>query len=253
MTFGIFWFFITLSVESSLIPIRHVIVEHRLYLPSIGFFIAAVLSVDYFFSNMRLKIVLMAAIVLALSVGAYNRNTVWEDPQKLWEDVIAKAPNNARAYNNLGVELKNKGEFDKAIEQFEKALRADKNYTTVFFNLGYVHYRLGNYENSVAYLRQALTGDLTLQLHLGILNKLGMAYSAMGQTEDAINAFKEAIKISPLSVAPYNNLGVQYIKAGRFDLAIDILEKAVKIRDEPYLRSNLSIAYAAKEHGGHNN
>ncbi|MBI1810606.1 MAG: tetratricopeptide repeat protein [Nitrospirae bacterium] len=234
IAFGIFWFFITLSVESSIIPIRDVIVEHRLYLPSIGFFIAAVLSVDYLFSNMRLKTALMAVIVLALSVGAYNRNTVWKDPQTLWEDVIAKAPNNARAYNNLGVELKNKGEFDKAIEQFEKSLKADKNYTSVFFNLGDVQYRLGNYEDAVVYLKKALTLKLNQQLHLDVLNKLGRTYSAMGQAENAIDAFKEAIKVYPTAVAPYNNLGVQYIKTGRFDLAIETLEKALKIREEPY-------------------
>jgi hypothetical protein len=40
ISFGIFWFFITLSVESSVIPIRDVIYEHRVYLPSAGFFIA---------------------------------------------------------------------------------------------------------------------------------------------------------------------------------------------------------------------
>lgn len=245
--FGIFWFFITLSVESSIIPIRDVIVEHRLYLPSIGFFIAAVLSVDYLFSNMRLKTALMTAIVLALSVGAYNRNTIWKDPQTLWEDVIAKAPNNARAYNNLGVELKNKGEYDKAIEQFEKSLKADKNYTSVYFNLGDVQYRLGNYEDAVVYLKKALTLKLNQQLQLDVLNKLGRTYSAMGQTESAIDAFKEAIKVYPLAVAPYNNLGVQYIKTGRFDLAIEILESALKIREEQYLRSNLSLAYTKKE------
>jgi hypothetical protein len=37
ISFGIFWFFITLSVESSIIPIRDVIFEHRVYLPSVGF------------------------------------------------------------------------------------------------------------------------------------------------------------------------------------------------------------------------
>ena len=36
---GVFWFFITLSIESSVIPIQDVIFEHRLYLPSIGLFI----------------------------------------------------------------------------------------------------------------------------------------------------------------------------------------------------------------------
>ena len=34
--FGIFWIFITLSVESSVIPIADVIFEHRMYLPMAG-------------------------------------------------------------------------------------------------------------------------------------------------------------------------------------------------------------------------
>jgi len=245
--FGISWFFITLSVESSIIPIRDIIVEHRLYLPSIGFFIAAVLSVEYFFSNVRLKIALMLVIVLVLSISTYNRNTIWKDPQALWEDVIAKSPNNARAYNNLGVELKNKGEYDKAIEQLEKSLKADKNYTSVYFNLGDVQYRLGNYEDAVVYLKKALTLKLNQQLRLDVLNKLGRTYSATGQAGSAIDAFKEAIKVYPAAVAPYNNLGVQYIKIGEFDLAIEMLESALKIREEQYIRSNLSLAYAKKE------
>jgi hypothetical protein len=37
MSFGIIWFFVTLSVTSSFIVIYDVIFEHRLYLPSIGF------------------------------------------------------------------------------------------------------------------------------------------------------------------------------------------------------------------------
>ena len=39
ISFGIFWFFTTISVESSIIPIRDVIFEHRVYLPSVGFVI----------------------------------------------------------------------------------------------------------------------------------------------------------------------------------------------------------------------
>jgi hypothetical protein len=37
VSFGIFWFFVALSVTSSFIVIHDVIFEHRLYLPSIGF------------------------------------------------------------------------------------------------------------------------------------------------------------------------------------------------------------------------
>ena len=37
ISFGIFWFFLTLLPESSIIPIKDVIYEHRLYLPMVGF------------------------------------------------------------------------------------------------------------------------------------------------------------------------------------------------------------------------
>ena len=46
ISFGILFFFITLSIESSIIPIADVIFEHRLYLPSVGFCI--IVSTLYF-------------------------------------------------------------------------------------------------------------------------------------------------------------------------------------------------------------
>ena len=39
ISFGIFWFFLTLAVESSIIPISDLMFEHRTYLPSFGFFL----------------------------------------------------------------------------------------------------------------------------------------------------------------------------------------------------------------------
>jgi hypothetical protein len=47
--FGIFWFYITLSPTSSFVPILDVIFEHRLYLPSVGFFIAFITGYELFF------------------------------------------------------------------------------------------------------------------------------------------------------------------------------------------------------------
>jgi hypothetical protein len=37
MVFGIYWFFLNLMLESSVIPLNNVIFEHRLYLPSAGY------------------------------------------------------------------------------------------------------------------------------------------------------------------------------------------------------------------------
>ena len=49
IAFGIFWFFVTLSVESSIIPIQDVIYEHRLYLPSVGFFMAIMSGIVFIY------------------------------------------------------------------------------------------------------------------------------------------------------------------------------------------------------------
>ncbi len=51
IAFFIFWFFIILSPTSSFVPIRDVIYEHRLYLPSVGFFVIAVLLLDMLFQK----------------------------------------------------------------------------------------------------------------------------------------------------------------------------------------------------------
>jgi hypothetical protein len=46
VSFGIVWFFVTLSVTSSFIVIFDVIFEHRLYLPSVGFAIVVAFMIS---------------------------------------------------------------------------------------------------------------------------------------------------------------------------------------------------------------
>jgi hypothetical protein len=55
ISFGIFWFFITLSVESSIIPIRDVIFEHRVYLPSVGFVIFLTTAISQMMEQIKTK------------------------------------------------------------------------------------------------------------------------------------------------------------------------------------------------------
>jgi protein O-mannosyl-transferase len=244
--FGIFWFFITLSVESSIIPVKDVIFEHRLYLPSIGFFIAFIVLTEHILPYRKVKVAFMITIVILLSVTTYQRNTTWKDPQLLWEDAVTKFPDNPRAYNHRGIIFKEEGEFQKAIEQSEKSLRINHRYAPALYNLGDIQFRLGNYEAAVTYFKKVIELKLTSQLYLATLNSLGMAQSEMGDAENAVNTFKEALRLFPSSVIPYNNLGRQYIKMGKFDQAIEILGKGLRIREEPHLRSNLSLAFDKK-------
>ncbi len=56
VTFLILWWYITLSPSSSFIPIIDVIFEHRVYLPSIGFFFLFMIGYEYLWEKIRAKI-----------------------------------------------------------------------------------------------------------------------------------------------------------------------------------------------------
>ncbi|MBI5196906.1 MAG: tetratricopeptide repeat protein [Nitrospirae bacterium] len=155
MAFGIFFFFITLSVESSIIPIEDIIFEHRLYLPSIGLIIAFVSAVfcfspylssfnlqpSSFLSRhaLRITVLLLTTSVIVLAIATYQRNSVWQDVFRLCEDMVKKSPKKARTHNNVGLAYYLKGETDKAIEHFQIALSLNPYYVPAHNNL-YIAY-----------------------------------------------------------------------------------------------------------------
>jgi hypothetical protein len=124
ISFGIFWFFITLSVESSFIPIVDVLFEHRIYLPLVGVFIGITTGVLIAANRLRLErivIPLLVLITLVLSGVTYARNAIWKDELSLWRDVVEKSPNKARPHTTLGLAYRSQGQWYEAIAEFQTA------------------------------------------------------------------------------------------------------------------------------------
>ncbi len=103
ITFGIFWFFLALSIESSIFPIEHVIFEHRMYLPMAGFCLAFITACYIFFKKKQLVSFVLIAIVIGLCVKTYQRNAVWQTEESLWVDA-AKSYNIASPNRRLFVD-----------------------------------------------------------------------------------------------------------------------------------------------------
>ena len=82
---GIFWFFLTMSLESSFIPIRNVIFEHRMYLPSVGFFLALCIFIYRITKNQKVFIAVISIITVILSFLTYQRNRVWQNKIVFWK------------------------------------------------------------------------------------------------------------------------------------------------------------------------
>jgi len=123
--FGIVWFFVTISVSSSIIPLSDMIFEYRLYLPSTGFFIvAAVIAV---IGCQRLALsgfpvdkaapAAMLVILAALCFATVARNNIFNDPIRFWEDNVAKTPLKKRPHKMLAMLYLQDGKLEKNIRK----------------------------------------------------------------------------------------------------------------------------------------
>ena len=228
ISFAIFWFFITLSVESSIFPIEDALFEHRLYLPMFGFALFAVYVPFTYLSNKRhWAIVCFMALTIALAIATYYRNSVWKDGIALWSDVVAKSPQNYRGHNNLGSALEKQGRIKEAIEHYLKALQIRPEYAKAYHNLGNAYVKQGRTQEAIKHYLKALRIKPALsKTHIN----LGNALNRQGRTEEAIGHYLVALRIRPDSAKAHNNLGNALVELGRIEEAIKHYLEALRIR-----------------------
>jgi hypothetical protein len=124
--FGVLWFFLTIAVESSLLPISDPMVEHRMYLPMVG--VALVLAMGLVRAEARFPRVVRAvapAAGAALVVLTLLRNEVWQSELSLWRDARDKSPGKSRVHLNVGAVLHRAGDWEAAIPYYCEAIRLD--------------------------------------------------------------------------------------------------------------------------------
>ncbi|MGA2400191.1 MAG: hypothetical protein ABSG91_00605 [Syntrophobacteraceae bacterium] len=131
ITFGIAWFFLNLVIESTIIPLE-LVFEHRLYLPSIGFYlsVAALFAIlfrqaasrlsESEFSKAACSLLLIGAACLALLT--FFRNGDWENKITIHYDTVTKAPNSARAWADYANTLCEAGRYEEAVKYAEKSI-----------------------------------------------------------------------------------------------------------------------------------
>ena len=192
ISFGIFWFFLTMSVESSIIPIsQNVIFEHRTYLPGFGFFLALTGLFFYFTREQYIKIAVIILLIIA-SINtflAYQRNKIWKSEYTLWSDCIKKSPNKARTNNNFGLVLFGEGRILEAIQHYNMAISLTPDYPLPYYNRG-------------------------------------KAYAELGQLQLAIDDFTKAIRLQPDFPEAYFNRGNIYLYQGKGKLGCPDAQKA---------------------------
>lgn len=275
VAFGIFWFFITLAVESSLIPIRDIIFEHRLYLPSCGAFLALATTATLLGRKLSPKTFwsIVTVLILLLATASWQRNQVWRDEVSLWQDTVEKSPDKPRPHYNLGKALLSAGQTEPAIRSINRALQLDPNDVEARNNLGAAFDRKGWTEQAIAEFNVALqlqpkyalartnlgisleklgrSEDAAQQYRLAAQDKpdyfparfnLGTALFSQGLLEDAISEYQTAVRLDPGHAEARMNLAVAYDAAGKLDLAVAAYHQALLLNpDNAQIYNNLGV------------
>lgn len=226
LSFGIFWFILALLPESSFVPIKDVIFEHRLYLPMAGFSLFLAAGAGYCGVGRRQKWVFLglAALVAGYALLTWQRNKVWRSEYVLWDDVIRKSPRLARAYLNRGAASHMRGDIDPAFRDYNKAIELGIDDPIVFNNRGMIFQSRGDVHAALADFD---TGIRLNPLYAGIWNSRGVAYRSIGALDAAIRDFSMAVKINRYYTTAIFNRGTTYQLKGDLDLALADYETAL--------------------------
>lgn len=260
-TTGIFWFFMTISVESSFVPIYDAIYEHRLYLPSAGVFIAFGALLFYWAGRLWegggssisvpyhiVSAVFIAVFTLPLGAATYGRNLVWKDAVSLWEDSVNKSPWSSLSRQNLGSSYYRIGRVEEAESEFKEAAALKPDFFLPRYNLGVLYQETGRYQEAVSELKEALRIEPG---HLQSRYNLGITYMAMGRPKEAAKEYERALSLKPDFFEVRFALAQAYESLGRRDEALSnysiFVEKAPDDYREYKERARLKIASIAAE------
>ena len=136
---------------------------------------------------------------------------------------------------NRGVIWSKREEHDKAISDYENAIKIVDNNWTAFNNIGHTLLNQGMFEESIKYFNRSIELDSERAFPY---NNRGFAHSNLGNYEMAFADFKASYNIDPTNALLYKYRGLTYYKTGNHPEALKDLLKAIE--KDPDLYGELS-------------
>lgn len=155
-------------------------------------------------------------------------------------------PNSADVFFGFSHILLQQGQSDKAKEMLDKAKLLNSNLAELYYNRGYSYIRRGKFpDKAIEDFNKAIEINPDYSI---AYNDRGNAFMAKGNTEQAISDYNKALEINPNFANPYYNLGLFYGDKGDYDKAISNYNKALEIDTKHYAAYiNRAIAYYFKK------
>jgi tetratricopeptide (TPR) repeat protein len=164
-----------------------------------------------------------------------------------YRELIAKYPDKAEVYANLGSLYAKKQEWSKAMYYYQQALAIDPKLASVYRNLAKILTKLGREKQAVEYLYRALQLEpdwAEAKKHYSLGNLLW----SQDKLSKAVNCFKVAIELQPDFFPAYYRLGELLTAKGLERQALTVYRQGIKANPQnPQFHFCLGQALAARQ------
>lgn len=141
-------------------------------------------------------------IAVGLAYGMVNQfDKAIEDLNR----AIALDPNSSEAYNNLGLYYNDKGNTKESLDALQKAVSLKPDFSKAWYNMGNTYAKSGDYRTAITRYQKAISLDGT---YGDAYNNIGNCYATMNQTDSARIFYEKAVEIDPSNVKAVINVGV---------------------------------------------
>ena len=246
VTFAILWFYLSLAVTSSVIPIRDVIYEHRAYLALVSYVLVLVFLIQKLYDRYtQLVQIGVGLLIVVYGFLTLARSTVWATELTLWQDAWEKAPDKARTNKNYGFVLTENGKLKEGVKRLERAIELKTDDQNYFITLGAAYLRQQRWDKALAAFERAIELDST---KADGWNNKGVALFHLGDYQGSRDAFEGALEQDDEFFMAWTGLGGAEMMLGNTTVSEKALKKAIELEPEdPGSRSNIVSLYILTE------
>ncbi len=155
----------------------------------------------------------------------------------------------AGSYYKIANDYYEKGDYEKAIENYNMAILLNPLFSEAYFNRALSYYQLKNYDKSIADYTEAAELDPKNPI---IFNNKGDAYYRKQDYTGAIKDYDKAIMLNPNYLKAYYNRALSYASLEDYEKAVEDFTKVVQLKPdfaEAYHLRGLAYEYAGDVDG----
>jgi tetratricopeptide (TPR) repeat protein len=230
---GLGFFSITLVPVLGLLQISYFyispVADHFQYLPMVGIIAGVAIVLAELTGDARggaVRVAVAGAVIALLSCASWRRADLFGHPERLWRDNLARNPQAAMAWTNLGDVVAAEGRLEEAYEAYSKSLALDPGNLAVRAIFGRLLVEMGRLDEAIAQYREIIR---FLPSDANAHNNLGVTLARKKLFDQAIGEFKTALEFAPDFAEARKNLGGAYYSVGRYDAAIEELKRVLRI------------------------